>query len=207
MLYAVMFDMWLRALKDRLLGPIVARVNPSVHPNVIPIVALFVGAAVAWLAYSHHYGAALVAWLLNRALDASDGTIARVQGKQTDFGGYLDILLDFIVYAVIPIGLIAGRPTPSVALAGALLEASFFVNAASWMYLAAILERRSLGAVATGERTTVTMPPGLIAGAETAVFYALFLIFPSHLAPLFAAMGALVGVTVVQRLVWAARNL
>jgi phosphatidylglycerophosphate synthase len=207
MLYPVMFDIWLRALKDRLLGPLVARANPSVHPNVISIIALFVGMAVAWLAYSHHYRAALAAWLLNRALDACDGTLARVQGKQTDFGGYLDILLDFIVYAIIPIGLIAGRPTPSVALGGALLEASFFVNAASWMYLAAILERRSTGALAKGEGTTVTMPPGLIAGAETVVFYALFLIFPSHLAPLFATMGALVVVTVVQRLVWAATKL
>lgn len=34
-----------------------------------------------------------------------DGLVARVSGQQTDFGGYLDILCDFVVYAAIPIGL------------------------------------------------------------------------------------------------------
>jgi hypothetical protein len=65
-----------------------------------------------------------------------------------------------------------------VLAAGLALLGSFFVNAASWMYLSAVLERRGAGAAARGERTTVTMPPGLIAGAETVVLYTLFLVFP-----------------------------
>ena len=56
-----------------------------------------------------------------------------------------------------------------------LLVASFYVNAASWMYLAALLEQRNDGAAARGETTAVTMPPGLIGGAETVAFYAAFL--------------------------------
>jgi len=202
-----MFDVFLRALKDRLLAPLARWLGPGLHPNVVTVLAFVAGAGTAALAARRAYGWALALWAVNRVLDGLDGTLARVHGSQSDLGGYLDILLDFAVYAFVPLGLVVGAFTPSHALAGVYLEGTFFVNAASWMYLAAILERRAEGAAARGERTTVTMPPGLIAGAETVVFYSLFMIFPEHLALLFTVMGSLVLVNVVQRFVWAARHL
>lgn len=84
---------------------------------------------------------------------------------------------------------------------------SFYINAASWMYLAAILERNGAGARARGQLTTVTMPEGLIGGAETLVPYTLILVLPRLLLPLFALTTVLVLATVVQHLVWAARRL
>jgi hypothetical protein len=75
------------------------------------------------------------------------------------------------------------------------------------MYLAAILERRGRGAAATGERTRVTMPPGLVAGTETILFYAAFMLWPPQAAPLFVVMTGLVLVGVVQRALWAHRHL
>jgi len=202
-----MFDDLLRRLKDRLLAPFAARVGRRVHPNAVSAAALAAGLAVALFAARRAYGAALACWALNRLLDGLDGTLARVSGQQSDFGGYLDILLDFVVYAAVPIGLAHGVDAPAVMRAALWLEAAFFVNAASWMYLAAVLERRAVGAAARGELTTVTMPPGLVAGAETVLFYALFLAFPAHLATLFAVMAALVAVNVAQRLAWAWRRL
>jgi phosphatidylglycerophosphate synthase len=202
-----MFDDLLRRLKDRLFTPLAARIGRRVHPNVLSVVALAFGVAVALLAARRQYEAALACWGANRLLDGLDGTLARVSGQQSDFGGYLDILLDFVVYAAVPVGLAHGAGTPGVVRAALWLEAAFFVNAASWMYLAAVLERRAAGAQARGELTTVTMPPGVIAGAETVLFYALFLMFPGRLTTLFTIMAALVGVNVVQRLIWAARKL
>jgi phosphatidylglycerophosphate synthase len=200
-------DDLLRHLKDRLLTPVAALVGRRVHPNAVSVAALLVGLAVGVLAARRQYGAALACWAANRALDGLDGTLARVTGRQSDFGGYLDILLDFVVYAAVPLGLVYGAGTLAAARAGLWLVAAFFVNAASWMYLAAVLERRAQGASARGELTTVTMPPALVAGTETVVLYALFLAFPRRLTTLFAIMTALVGVNVVQRLVWAARRL
>jgi phosphatidylglycerophosphate synthase len=202
-----MFDDLLRRLKDRLLAPVAARIGHAVHPNVVTVLALLCGLAVALLAARRQYGAALALWGANRVLDGLDGTLARVTDRQSDFGGYLDILLDFVVYAAVPLGLVHGAGTPDAARAGAWLLASFFVNAASWMYLAAGLARRAAGAASRGELTTVTMPPGLVAGAETVLLYALFLAFPGHLAFLFTLMAALVAVNVVQRLIWAAQKL
>jgi phosphatidylglycerophosphate synthase len=202
-----MFDDWLRRLRDRLLTPWLRRVSPAVRPNVISLLAFMLGGGAAAAAWQRRYGLALSLWLANRALDGIDGTLARVQGTQTDFGGYLDILLDFGVYALIPIGLVVGAPTPGAWLAVLAMLAAFYINAASWMYLGTILERRSAATAARNDRTTVTMPPGLIAGAETLVLYTMFIVFPGRLAALFALTAALVVLTIVQRLIWAARAL
>lgn len=205
-----MFDDLLRALKDRLLEPLARRLGPRAAPNAVTLLAGFVGLACAAAAWRRAYGVALALWAANRLLDGLDGTLARVHGRQTDFGGYLDLVLDFLVYAAVPAGLAFGRPAPEAAAAlGAclILVGAFYVNAASWLYLSAVLEARAAGARARGERTTVTMPPGLIAGAETVVFYALFLAFPGHAPGLFGLMAALVGLTVAQRVWWARRHL
>ncbi|GJG86898.1 membrane protein [Gemmatimonadetes bacterium T265] len=202
-----MFDVFLRALKDRLLEPLARLLGPGVPPNLVTLLAFVVGLACGAAAYRQAYGAALALWAANRLLDGLDGTLARVHGRQTDFGGYLDILLDFAVYAAVPTGLALGRPTTVTLAACVALLGSFFVNAASWMYLSAVLERRAAGAEARGERTTVTMPPGLVAGAETVVFYALFLAIPGRTPELFGLMAALVYVTVGRRVWWARRNL
>jgi phosphatidylglycerophosphate synthase len=144
---------------------------------------------------------------VNRVLDGLDGTLARVQGRQTDLGGYVDLLLDFVVYAAIPIGLAVGLGDDRTLVAALVLLASFYVNAASWMYLSAVLERRDAGTRARGELTTVAMPPGLIGGTETMVCYAAFFLLPRYLVPLFWLMSSLVLLTAVQRLAWAVRRL
>lgn len=201
-----MFDVFLRAVKDRLFEPLARLLGPGVAPNAVTLLACLVGLACGAAAWRQAYGAALALWVVNRLLDGLDGTLARVHGRQTEFGGYLDILLDFVVYAAVPTGLALGRPTVATLAAGVALLGSFFVNAASWMYLSAVLERRAAGAEARGERTTVTMPPGLIAGTETIVFYTSFLAFPARTPELFGVMAALVYLTVGQRVWWARRN-
>lgn len=202
-----MFDHLLRLLKDRLLAPFARAIGPSLSPNFISVVAFLFGIASAVAAYLAADGLALLFWLLNRALDGLDGTHARVHGRQSDFGGYFDIVLDFIVYAAIPCALVAAAGSMSLALAGMFLLSTFFVNAASLMYLAAILERRQIGAAARGELTTITMPPGIVAGSETVVFFTLFLAVPAWRVVLFWVMGALVCANVLQRLWWARRTI
>jgi phosphatidylglycerophosphate synthase len=205
-----MLDERLRPVKERLLAPLAAALGRGLSPMLVTLAAFAVGLGAALCAARGAYGAGLALWVANRVLDGLDGTLARVQGRQTELGGYVDLLLDFVVYAAVPIGLAlgAGDGVRDRALVAALaLLASFYVNAASWMYLAAVLERRGAGAAARGELTTVTMPAGLVGGTETVVGFALFFLLPQHLVALFWAMAALVAVTVVQRLAWAVRTL
>lgn len=201
-----MLDDKLRKYKDRLLRPLVASLG-RMSPNVITLLALAVGLAAAGAAAQRLYGLGLALWLVNRILDGLDGAVARETGQQSDFGGYLDIVADFVVYAAVPIGFFLGQATVELGIGLATLLGSFYVNGASWMYLAAILEKRSAGAGARRELTTVTMPAGLIGGTETILFYTAFFIWPSAARWLFLLMAALVLVGVLQRLWWARRHL
>ena len=201
-----MVDKALRAPKKRLLEPLARRLG-RVSPTALTLAGFGVGVMAAVAAALSQTWIALGLWLLNRTLDGLDGELARARAKQTDFGGYLDIMADLAVYALIPLGLTLGQPAEITWLALAVMLASFYINAGSWMYLSALLEKRKQGALERGEATSITMPGGLIEGAETIFFYCLFLLFPGLLAPLFFTLSALVLITIGQRLYWAYRTL
>lgn len=202
-----MVDKVLREPKELLLSPLVRGPVRRVHPLVVTALALAAGLGAALAAWQGAYPLALALWAVNRVLDGLDGTLARIAGRQSDLGAYLDIVADHVVAAALALGLALGSGAPGAMLAAAALLGSFYINAATWMYLAAIFEKRRAGAAARGELTSVTMPAGLIEGAETIVFYTLFLLLPGAIVPLFWLMAALVLVTAGQRVAWAARQL
>jgi phosphatidylglycerophosphate synthase len=199
-----MFDTPLRRFKDRVGTPLAKRMS-RVSPILISMFSLVAGLLAAFAAYKNQYLWALGLWCLNRALDGLDGLIARLHDGQTDFGGYVDILIDFVVYAALPIGLVAGSPSNEHYLALAFMLGTFYVNTASWMYLAAILEKRAAHDPDT--QTTIVMPAGIIGGFETFLAYGVFLLFPSYITILFSIFTVLVLFTVLQRLIWAKNKL
>ena len=199
-----MFDTALRHFKDQIGTPL-AKPMSRISPMIISAFALVVGLLAGYAAFKEQYLLAFGLWILNRVLDGLDGLIARLHDKQSDFGGYADILTDFTVYASLPIGLVAGSPSNERYLALAFLLAAFYVNSASWMYLSAILEKHA--ARKAGTQTTIMMPSGIIGGFETIVAYGIFLFFPAYIIWLFSIFAALVFVTTLQRFVWAKHNL
>ena len=202
----IMLDSVTRKMKEIALDP-VAGFLQSIHPNVVTLTSLVPGILAAWFASQNLMGWAIGMWAANRILDGLDGTMARLHNQQSDFGGYLDILIDFVVYAIVPIGIVLGRPEQFNWVALAFLLAAYYVNSASWMYLSSILEKRGAGANRSAELTTVTMPIGLIEGTETVIAYFLFLLFPNQAAYLFICFALLVMVTVGQRLLWARKQI
>lgn len=205
-----MFDDRLRRAKDRWGEPLLARL-PDVSPLVLTLAAFGFGVvAVACAALGAPLWA-LVFWTLNRLLDAFDGLLARMQNQQSDLGGYLDIVLDFAIYAALPIALVVSAPTPARYLALALMLGAFYINGASWMYLAAILEKRGTQLVhdvaAPPNMTTVVMPAGLVGAVETLIAYYAFLLWPGVLEWIFAGFAAMVLITTGQRIAWAVRVL
>lgn len=201
-----MVDKVLRTPKRWVLEPVAERLS-GVSPAALTGVGLLAGLAAAGLAASGRPLAALVLWLLNRLLDGLDGELARAFDRQSDWGGYLDILADFTVYALIPLGLAFADGSPITYLALAIMLSVFYVNAGSWLFLSSLLEKRKQGAVQRGDMTSVTMPGGLIEGAETVVFFSLFCLFPGSLPSLYTLFSVLVIITIFQRLVWARRHL
>ncbi len=201
-----MLDQRLRPLKDRIVNPL-AHALRGVPAAAITLASGFWGLGAAVLTALHHPALAVALWLLNRLLDGLDGAVARLQGAATDRGGYLDIVVDTVVYAALPIGVAVGAGTAEAFLAAAVLLAALYVNGTTWMFLAAILEKRAAGGKAKGEVTTVTMPAGVVEGTEAVLLYSLLLALPAWATPLLWSFAALVALTALLRFARAFRQL
>lgn len=200
-----MRDMALRAKKDELLVPLARRSFGSVHPNVVSLVAMGVGLIAVVAVMQEQYRVGLLLWILNRILDGLDGVVARVHDKQSDFGGYLDLILDFVIYLALPVGFVVANPTALNLWSLVALFAAYTLNLLSWTTLSALLEKRRR--TAARRLTSVEMPTGLIEGAETILVYSLFFLLPAYIGPIFLVFAGLVLITASQRVVWAARHL
>ncbi|HHO55937.1 MAG TPA: CDP-alcohol phosphatidyltransferase family protein [Trueperaceae bacterium] len=199
-----MIDQVLRKPKEKYFAPLAKRMS-KFNPNILSLIAFGVGLLAILCILIKAFYLALILWLFNRLLDGLDGEVARTHNKQTDWGGYLDIMLDFIIYALIPISLVYQNPNINNYLALSLLLASFYLNSGSWMYLSALLEKRNHKD--SKNYTSINMPCGLIEGLETIIFYSIFIIFHNYLNILFLIMSALMLFTIAQRFTWAYRNL
>lgn len=202
-----MMDGALRQVKEKLLLPVAKRVGNRVSPTTITLMAGIAGGLSAIAGWQDHNLLGLGLWWLNRTLDGLDGTLARVSGQQSDWGGYFDLVMDFIVYTVIPFGLVMRQPSIEGVVILAFVFGVFYINAGAYLYLAALLERREQGAKQRGELTSITMPSGVIEGTEAVIFFSLFFLLPGWFLPLLLLLGVLVTVSAIQRLVWAARHL
>lgn len=193
-----MLDRRLRPRAQAALAPIAARCG-RIRPSTLTLVGGALGVAAAVAAGFGLPLAAVALWVANRIIDGLDGVVARTTGRTSDAGGYLDMVVDVVVYASIPLGVAVGHGGTPAWTVAALLLASFSLNIISWCYLAALLEKRGRGATNEGESTSITMPPGLIEGTETIIAYTLLLAVPSAAVVTMAAMAALVTVGAVMR--------
>jgi phosphatidylglycerophosphate synthase len=202
-----MLDRRLRRMKEAVLGPVASRMARVVSAGSVTALAFIFTVAAAGAAWAGLFAIALLAWLAGRLLDGLDGAVARERGVASDLGGYVDMVLDTVGYALVPLGVALWLDTRAGWIALGLMLAAFYVNTISWAYLAAILEKRSLGVEVSGELTTITMPSALVEGTETIAVFAVFLIIPNRAPLIFTVMAAAVMVGAVQRLNWARLHL
>ncbi len=202
-----MIDGVLRRPAERALAPVARSIPHQLPPAALTLAGLVLGLGAAVAVGLGFHWIAVGLWLANRVLDGLDGAVARMRGRQTDFGGYIDLLADFAVYAAIPIGVAADSGSSNGWIAVAVLLATFYLNAISWSFLSAVLARRGADGPQDTRRTTLAMPPGLVEGAETLVLFTLMLAFPSWAIGLCWLMAGGVLISVLQRLAWARRAL
>lgn len=186
-------------LLRRVADPLGAR---GVTPDAVTLAGFAAGAGAAVAAGFAVWPLALALWLVNRLLDGLDGAVARL-GRATELGGYLDIVGDVAVYGAFVAGVAIAVPEARIACA--VLLAVYYLNATALFAYAAVAERRRLRH-GLDERS-VRLVPGLAEGTETAVAYVLFCLFPGSAAAIAWVFAGVVGVTVVQRVLLAARTL
>ena len=212
-----MLDDSMRNVKDTVIHPLVSGFcRLGVSPTAVTALGFVVGLGAAAAAAAAFWILAASLWLVNRVLDGIDGALARWCGLEGDLGGYLDLMADFTVYTALPLGIAvgisgilpwagAGEPGQAVFMgetvwpATAFVLGAFYINSASWMYLAAILEKRQ---TASPHVTAVVMPKGFIEGTETIIFFMAVLIFPQFAPLLLWLFGLCVMVSGVLRVRW-----
>ncbi|MER0240240.1 CDP-alcohol phosphatidyltransferase family protein [Fulvimarina sp. MAC8] len=193
---------WIDPLIDRLAKKLVAF---GATANAITIAGLAIGLVSAGLIATEHYLAGLIVGGISRLCDGLDGAVARLTRK-TDFGGMLDIVLDFVFYGAIPLAFVIADPGQN-AMAGAVLLLAFYANGGSVLALALMLEKQGKADETARDGKALAFTEGLMEGTETFVFFALFCLFPDFfpvLAWLFSIMTAL---TFLARLFRARRTL
>lgn len=168
----------------------------GVSANAMTIIGFFFGLmAFATLVM----GAPLVALvfvILNRIADGLDGAIARHNGV-TDLGGYLDIVTDFIFYALIPLGF--ALDDPSKAQAACFLVVSFVGTGSSFLAFAILAAKNKLD-TSVRDRKSFYYLGGLTEGTETIALLILMCLMPHWFVGLALGFGALCWITTATRI-------
>ncbi|MRS13457.1 CDP-alcohol phosphatidyltransferase family protein [Enterobacteriaceae bacterium RIT691] len=141
---------------------------------------------------------ALVAIVINRLCDGLDGALARRQGL-TDAGGFLDISLDFLFYALVPFGFILADPQAN-ALAGGWLLFAFIGTGSSFLAFAALAAKHQIDNPGYAHKSFYYLG-GLTEGTETILLFVLSCVFPAWFAWMAWIFGALCWMTTFTRIV------
>ena len=135
--------------------------------------------------------------LASRLMDGLDGTVARLTAP-TDRGAFLDITLDFLFYASIPLAFALADPAAN-ALAAAVLLAAFIGTGSSFLAFAVLAERRGLKSLAYPSKGLFYLG-GLTEATETLACFVAMCLWPAAFAPLALGFAALCALTVLARL-------
>ena len=171
--------------------------------NQVTLAGFGLGVLAAGAIAGQHYlvGAALI--LLSRLCDGLDGALARLT-TPTDQGGFLDIALDFLFYALIPLAFALANP-PSNALPAAVLLAAFIGTGSSFLAFAVMAAKRGLANMAYPNKSFYFLG-GLTEATETLAFFVTMCLWPQQFAVLAYCFASLCAITIVTRIWWGYRS-
>lgn len=159
--------------------------------------AIGIGAAVA-IALGH-FMTGLMLLLMSRVFDGLDGAVARAT-QPTDRGGFLDITLDFLFYAAIPLAFAWHDPARN-ALPAALLLASFIGTGSSFLAFAVVAAKRGMASTDMPDKSFFFLG-GLTEATETILAFCLMCLWPAWFPVIACVFAGLCVVTTLLRVVW-----
>jgi phosphatidylglycerophosphate synthase len=174
----------------------------GITPNQVTLGGCVLGllAAVIVATGSLRWGA--LVWIASRVLDGYDGILARLSGRTSLFGGFLDISCDMLAYSAMAIAFAYAMPADR--MLWLVVLAGYVMVITTTLALSSLLERadRQLG----GDRS-IQFTPGLAEGGETTIVYALVALIPFASRYVLVVWLTLLALTIVQRLRLAVRLL
>ncbi len=181
-----------------------ALVRVGVGADAVTLAGFAIGIAAAAAIGLGAYGWGLALLLASRLADGLDGAVAR-RTHTTDRGAFLDITLDFLFYASIPLAFALADPVRNALPAGVLL-AAFIGTGSSFLAFAVMAERRGLASDAYPSKGFYYLG-GLTEASETLICFVLMCLWPDHFAWWAYGFAALCGITVATRIVGGAKVL
>ena len=171
-----MFDRQIQKHTQRPLQYIAKLFLKFISPNQMTLIGFSFGVLMCLSIIIDQYLIAIIFLFLNRLSDGLDGAMARLQ-TPTPLGGYLDIVLDFLIYGgfVLSFGITEQNNT----FLSMVLLFCYIGTGSTFLAKSAILP--SL----TNQKLNEEIPKsfhyavGLIEGTETILFMFLCLLFPS----------------------------
>lgn len=192
----------------RLIEPTLDRIGSrlaagGIGADTVTVAGLGIGLAAAAAIVFGLFWLALALILLSRACDGLDGAVARAT-RPTDLGGYLDIVLDFAFYGVVPFAFILYDPAAN-GVAGGFLLLSFYLNGASFLAYSVVAEKRKLQTGARGVKS-IYFTTGLAEATETLAVFVAFCLFPASFPEIATVFAVLTFYTALSRIVLAGRT-
>ncbi len=170
----------------------------GVSPNHITWAGFALGVLAAACVASQAWMAGLALLLCSRLCDALDGAVARASESSTALGGFLDIALDFVFYALLVLAFALADPTRN-ALAAAVLLTAFVGTGSSFLAFAALAAQRGLHNPQYPEKSFYFLG-GLTEATETLAVLCAMCLWPVYFAPLAYGFAALCFVTWLGRI-------
>ncbi|MBU4519590.1 MAG: CDP-alcohol phosphatidyltransferase family protein [Gammaproteobacteria bacterium] len=165
--------------------------------DAISFAGFAIGMAAATAIAFQHFLPGLALLMLSRLMDGLDGAVARAT-RPTDRGGFLDITLDFLFYAAIPLAFAIADPAAN-ALPAAVLLAAFIGTGSSFLAFAIVAEKRQLQSVAFPDKSFYFLG-GLTEATETIAAFAAMCLWPGHFAFIAYGFAALCAITIALRI-------
>lgn len=171
----------------------------GVNADALTWTGFVLGLGAAAAIASSHFLSGLGLLLASRLMDGLDGAVARAT-HPTDHGGFLDITLDFLFYASIPLAFAVAEPAAN-ALAAAVLLASFIGTGSSFLAFAVIAEKRKLQSLAFPDKSFYFLG-GLTEATETLIAFGAMCLWPQWFAPIAYGFAILCAITTALRIGW-----
>ena len=174
-------------------------VRAGIGADALTVAGFAVGLGAAVAIAFEAYLAGLGMLLVSRLMDGLDGAVAR-ETTPTDRGGFLDITLDFLFYASIPLAFAIAHPTQN-ALPAAVLLAAFIGTASSFLAFAIVAEKNRIASTAFPDKSFYFLG-GLTEATETIVALSAMCLWPEAFPWIAYGFAALCAITIVMRIGW-----
>ncbi|MEL0150808.1 MAG: CDP-alcohol phosphatidyltransferase family protein [Rhodobiaceae bacterium] len=198
-----MLDATMRRLIDPPLNAAAAAISNKISANQITIGGFLLGLVSCYAVTQGEFIAALIFLLLNRLADGLDGAVAR-RTAPSDLGAYLDIVADFLLWALLPLAFLVHDGDNAVA--AAILLSSFAMSMTVFLAFAIQAEKLGLTSEAQGKKGMYYLA-GLAEGTETIAFFTFTMLYPAAFAPAALLFAAFVYLSVIGRLMVSVRTL